>query len=189
MQTEDHIADRAATAVCCAVVVAGFVVVTGSVMNVSINQPAVADSTHGTHLRVARLLLTLPDQCLLLKTQALHALLCALLCARRASSIEFAKCDTAVLVFRSHLLPLFDSRHTGTLDGITRIGHSFVGTHVSDFNKRNRNQAWSTKTANWLCDKPLGIGLRNDDDGLAGLGFQLVGPLGLEVIHDYAVHH
>jgi hypothetical protein len=51
------------------------------------------------------------------------------------------------------------------------------------------DQARPPQARDGLCDEPLGIGLGDDDDGLALLGLELVRALGLEVVDDDAVDH
>ena len=117
--------------------------------------------------------------------QALHALL------QRLSrvSLELAERNAAVLVVCSHLFPLLDLGDAGGCDGSLRVGDGLASSHVADLDKRDGNQARAAQSGYGLCDKPLGVGLGDDDDGLALLGLELVGALCLEVVNDDAVDH
>ena len=105
------------------------------------------------------------------------------------TSVDLAEGDAAVLILGGHLLPLLDLGDTGTSHGLERVGHSLARLHVAQFDERNGNETGTTETTDGFGDEPLGVGLGDDDDSLAGTGIQLVGPLGLEVILDDAVDH
>jgi hypothetical protein len=116
---------------------------------------------------------------------ALHALLQRLL----RVCFELAEGYATVLVVGGHLLPLLDLGHASGGDGGLRVCNSLAGGHVADLDEGDGNQARPAQARNGLCDEPLGVRLRDDDDGLALLCLELVGPLGLEVVDDDAVDH
>ena len=122
-----------------------------------------------------------------MQAHPLHALLHRR--RRPASGLELAQRDAAVLVVCRHLFPLLHSRDSRSPDRVLGVAHGRVGGHVSDLDEGNRDEAGPAEPANGLGYEPLGVGLGDDDDGLAGLGLELVGTLGLEVIHHNAVDH
>lgn len=126
---------------------------------------------------------------LLLKAHSLHALLDILLRSWRSSDVELAQGDAAVLVVGSHLLPFLDSRYSGPLDGILRIGNWRVCCHVADLDEGNWDEPRAAEPPYRLRHEPLWVRLCDDNYCLSRLCLQLVGPLGLEVVHDYSVDH
>jgi hypothetical protein len=116
---------------------------------------------------------------------ALHALLQRLL----GVCLELAEGNAAVLVVCRHLLPLLDLGHARRCDSRLCVGHRLAGGHVADLDEGDGYQAGPAEAGYRFCDEPLRVGLGDDDDGLALLGLELVGPLGLEVVDDDAVDH
>jgi hypothetical protein len=69
------------------------------------------------------------------------------------------------------------------------IRHGLVGGHVANLNEAHGDQTGTSQAADGLGDEPLRVGLRDDDNGVALPRFQLVGALGLKVVHDNSIHH
>jgi hypothetical protein len=137
----------------------------------------VYNSTHRASVAVAAALTP--------HAHALHSLLQRL----PRVCLQLAERYAAVLVVRRHLLPLFHLWHARRRNCCLCVGDCLAGRHVADLDEGHGDQARPAETRDGLCDEPLGVGLRDDDDCLALLGLQLVGPLRLEVVDDNPVNH
>lgn len=107
----------------------------------------------------------------------------------RRSRVKLAQGNAAVLVLGRQLLPLLHGQHAGSLDGFVRIRHGLAGGHVPNLDKRHGDETGAAQATDGFGHKPLLVGDGADDDGLAGFGLQLVGPLGVEIVHYDSVHH
>lgn len=125
----------------------------------------------------------------MLQAHSLHALLHALLATTTATDLELAERDAAVLIIGRHLLPLLHLGDACPADSLLGVRDGSIRGHITNLNKRHRNQTRAAETADGLGNKPLGVGLGNDNDGLACLRLEFVCALSLEVIHDDAVDH
>lgn len=121
---------------------------------------------------------------LLLEAEAVHTLLHLCL-----AGLELAEGDAAVLVLGGHLLPLLDAGDASLLEGVAGVDNGAVGGHVSNFDKRDGDQAGAAEPADGLGNEPLGVRLGNNDDGLTSLGVEFIGAFSDEIVHDDAVDH
>lgn len=122
----------------------------------------------------------------ILDAHTLHALLQRL---GWSSALKLAQGDAAVLVGRCHLFPLLDLGNARLPDGLCGILNGLARAHITELNKGHWNQARAAKSTNRFGNKPLWVGLGNDDDGLSCLGLELVGSLCVEVVHYHAINH
>lgn len=104
-------------------------------------------------------------------------------------AVNLAKSDATVLIFGGHLLPFFNLGNTGASHSLEGIGDSLARLHVAQFNERNGNQARPTETTDRFGDKPFGIGLSDNNDGLASASVEFIWAFSLEVILDDTVDH
>lgn len=141
----------------------------------------------GTH--VAVLAGTSTGLAALLQAHSLHTLLHALLATTAATDLELAERDATVLIVGRHFLPLFHLGDTCPADGFLGVRDRSIRGHITNLNKRHRNQTRTAQTADGLGNKPLGVGLGNDNDRLACLCLEFVCAFGLEVVHDDTVDH
>ena len=103
--------------------------------------------------------------------------------------INLAQTNAAVLVLGRHLLPLLDTRNSGTTHRLERVGDRQAALHILELDKRHGDETRATQATDRLSDKPLGIGLGDDDDGFADLGIEFIGTLCLEVVLHDPVYH
>lgn len=122
----------------------------------------------------------------ILNAHTLHALLQRL---GWSSTLKLAQGDAAVLVSRGHLFPLLDLGNARLPDGLCGILNGLARAHITELNKGHGNQARAAQSTNRFGNKPLWVGLGNDDDGLSRLGLELVGSLCVEVVHYNTVNH
>lgn len=108
---------------------------------------------------------------------------------RRRRRVQFPERDAAVLVLGGHLFPLLNAGHAGAAHRLERVRNGLTGHHIADLNERHRDQTGPAQATDGLGDEPFGIGLGNDDNGLAGGGFELVRALGMEVVQYDTIDH
>lgn len=107
----------------------------------------------------------------------------------RSSRVNLAKGNATVLILGRHLLPLLNLGHTGAIDGFQRIGNGLTGLHIPQLEEGDGDETGTAETTDGFGDKPFGVGLSDDDDGLAGFGFEFIRSLRLEIVLDDAVDH
>lgn len=107
----------------------------------------------------------------------------------RASGLNLAQANAAILILRGHLLPLLHLGNPRASHRTKGIGHGLSTLHVAQFEKRNGNQPGAPETTDGFSDKPFRVRLSDDDNGLTGLGAQFVGSFGLKIILHDAIDH
>lgn len=103
--------------------------------------------------------------------------------------VKLPKANTAVFILGRKLFPLLHSRDTSLADSLEWIGDRLHGSRILNIDKGNRDQARASQSSDRFRNKPFRIRLSHHNDGFSGFGLQFIGPFGIEIILDNAVHH